>query len=75
MDRRLCDAAEVRAAVEAKVSGLKSTKDGSDLAAIKSALADLSAEIQKIGQAMYTDKKQDGPQPEPTPQSDSPTGN
>ncbi len=51
--------AEVKTAVEAKLQALKSVKEGSDLEAIKSALADLSAEIQKIGQAFYN-KGNDG---------------
>lgn len=48
---------EVKSAVNAKVENLKKVKDGSDLEAIKSALAELSAEIQKIGQTLYNKKE------------------
>ena len=44
---------DVKAAVTEKIEALKKVKDADDTAAIQSALADLSAEIQKIGQAMY----------------------
>lgn len=44
--------ADVKTAVEGKVSALRAVKDGSDLAAIKKATEDLSTEIQKIGEAM-----------------------
>ena len=44
--------AEVKSGVEAKVTALKAVKDGSDLAGIKKAIDELSAEMQKIGEAM-----------------------
>jgi molecular chaperone DnaK len=44
---------DIKSAVNAKLENLKKVKEGSDLEAIKSALAELSAEIQKIGQMMY----------------------
>lgn len=44
--------AEVKSGVEAKVATLKTAKDGSDLAGIKKATEELSAEMQKIGEAM-----------------------
>jgi len=50
---------DVKKAVTEKIDNLKKIKDGSDAAGIKSALADLSAEIQKIGQSMYNSKKDD----------------
>jgi molecular chaperone DnaK len=56
--------AEVKSAVEAKLQAVKGVKDTDNLEAIKSALADLSAEIQKIGQAMYN-KEQDGRNTDP----------
>lgn len=49
---------DVKAAVNAKMENLKKVKDGNDLNAIKSALAELSAEIQKIGQEMYNKGKE-----------------
>ena len=58
---------ESRTAIEQKINHLKSVKDGSDANAIKSATADLSAEIQKIGQQMYGGKGQN-------PQGENPQG-
>jgi hypothetical protein len=43
----------VKKGVSEKIDNLKKTKDGSDAEAIKSLTAELSQEIQKIGQAMY----------------------
>ncbi len=55
---------DVKSAVNAKVENLKKVKDGNDLNVIKSALAELSAEVQKMGQMMYNkdnkDKENDG---------------
>jgi molecular chaperone DnaK len=45
--------ADVKSGIDEKLEALKKVKDGEDLAAIQTALANLSAEIQKIGQAMY----------------------
>jgi molecular chaperone DnaK len=50
---------ELKSAVNVKIENLKKVKDGNDLEAIKSALAELSAEIQKIGQMMYNRGKDD----------------
>ena len=44
---------EDRKVVEEKLEALKKAKDGSDEAAIKKALDELSAEVQKIGAAIY----------------------
>ncbi|MDD5431048.1 MAG: molecular chaperone DnaK [Candidatus Pacebacteria bacterium] len=44
---------DVKDAITKKIEGLKSVKDGNDAQAIQSAIAELSSEIQKIGQAMY----------------------
>ena len=44
---------DVKSAIQLKIDGLKSAKDGEDLEAIKSKTNELSQEIQKIGQAMY----------------------
>ena len=55
--------AEIKAAVEEKITALKQTREGVDLNAIKSAVAALSAEMQKIGQAMYN-QSQDVPGPD-----------
>ena len=60
--------ADVKAAVMEKIEAVKKalqpaqdiTKESEHVDAIKSALADLSAEVQKIGQAMYTDKNDGG---------------
>jgi molecular chaperone DnaK len=50
---------EVKNAITAKIEVVKGVKDGNDVDAIKSALTELSVEVQKIGQAMYN-KNQDG---------------
>ncbi len=55
--------ADVRAAVTEKAEKLKSVKDSVDVEVIKSAVAELSSEIQKIGSAMYG---KGGPQAEPS---------
>jgi len=52
--------AEIKDAVNKKIESLKSVKDGGDAEAIKSAMAELSLELQKIGQSMYN--KEDGQQ-------------
>jgi molecular chaperone DnaK len=44
--------ADVKTGIEAKIADLKKVKDGTDLAAIKTATEALSTEIQKIGQYM-----------------------
>ncbi|HUZ93145.1 MAG TPA: Hsp70 family protein, partial [Candidatus Paceibacterota bacterium] len=44
---------DVQSAVRGKIDALKKAKEADNLDALKSALADLSAEIQKIGQAFY----------------------
>jgi len=44
---------ETKTAVEAKLAELKKIKDGNDVDAIKKASDELSAEIQKVGAAMY----------------------
>ena len=48
--------ADIKDAVSKKIEALKSVKDDSDLEKIKSAVSELSAEIQKIGSAMYGKK-------------------
>ncbi len=61
--------ADVKSGVEAKIAEVKKVKDGTDMAAIKSATEALSTETQKIGQYMNqqtqnpTEKKEgDGPE-------------
>ncbi len=44
---------EVKDAINKKVENLKSVKDSNDAKVIQAAIAELSSEIQKIGQAMY----------------------
>jgi molecular chaperone DnaK len=44
--------ADIKSAVEAKITALKGVKDGNDLSAIKKATEELSQEMQKIGEAM-----------------------
>ncbi|PIQ74538.1 MAG: molecular chaperone DnaK [Candidatus Portnoybacteria bacterium CG11_big_fil_rev_8_21_14_0_20_44_10] len=45
--------ADIKKTVEEKISAIKKVKDSDDQAAIKSAMDDLSSEIQKIGAQMY----------------------
>ncbi len=59
---------EIKTAVSAKVEDLKKVKDGDDAEAIKAAMNGLSAEVQKIGQAMYN--KQDGGESNKPPEQD-----
>ena len=51
--------ADIKEAVNKKVDALKSVKDGQDLSAIKSAISELSAELQKIGKEMYKSGSED----------------
>jgi molecular chaperone DnaK len=46
-------AADIKTGVTEKLEALKKVKDGDDKAAIEAAVAALSTEIQKIGQAAY----------------------
>ncbi|MFA6354315.1 MAG: molecular chaperone DnaK [Candidatus Paceibacterota bacterium] len=56
---------DIKTGVTEKIESLKKVKDGEDLEVIKSASADLSAEIQKIGQTMYN-QNQGGPGQNPS---------
>lgn len=49
--------ADVKESITKKIEAVKAVKDSEDAAAIKSAADALSAEIQKIGQAMYGNQK------------------
>ncbi len=49
--------ADIKKSIEDKVAALKTSKDGQDLAAIKSATEALSADLQKIGQYMSEQQK------------------
>jgi molecular chaperone DnaK len=55
---------EIKDSVNQKIEALKSVKDTDNVEAIKSAMAELSMELQKIGQSMYN--QGDGGQPGPT---------
>ena len=65
--------ADVKTAVEGKVTALKTVKDGSDLVAIKKATDELSSEMQKIGEAMNK-AQQAQTTPAGAPGADSGTG-
>ncbi len=59
---------DIKKSVNEKIENLKREKDGEDIEAIKSAIADLSAEIQKIGQSFYAkDTKDAKDEPETKP--------
>lgn len=49
---------DIKSVISSKVESLKSVKDGADAEAIKSALSELSQELQKIGQYMYKNNQQ-----------------
>lgn len=61
--------ADTKSGIQTKIEELQRVKDGNDIDAIKSATANLSAEIQKIGQELYnksqdgTNREEGGPQP------------
>ncbi|MEK7076858.1 MAG: Hsp70 family protein, partial [Patescibacteria group bacterium] len=65
--------AEIKTGVTEKIDALKKLKESDDLDALKSAVAALSAEIQKIGQAVYNEQKENPNQSgtEPPPQAES----
>jgi len=55
--------ADIKDAVTKKIESVKSVKDGADAEPIKAAVAELSAELQKIGQHLYKQgKPSDGAQ-------------
>lgn len=65
-EKALKDAGEkisdtIKEGITKKIEALKAVKDGSDSEAIKRAATDLSAEIQKIGSAMYGGKEKQEP--------------
>ncbi len=53
--------AELRKAIEDKIADVKTRKDSSDPAGLKTATEALSTELQKIGQYMQADPKKDNP--------------
>ncbi|MBI2033953.1 MAG: molecular chaperone DnaK [Candidatus Liptonbacteria bacterium] len=53
----------IKNAVSEKIEALKKVKDSEDVNAVKSAVADLSAEIQKIGESLYNQGKDGGVSP------------
>ena len=62
--------ASLKTAVEEKVTALRTAKDGSDVDAIKKAVEELSAEMQKIGEVMAkaSSESAGGGQSNPTPE-------
>ena len=50
--------------VNQKIEALKKVKDGDDVAAIRSAEAELAQSLSKIGEAMYKNKPEDGQGPD-----------
>jgi molecular chaperone DnaK len=60
---------DVKKPITEKIESLKKVREGEDVDAIKSAIADLSAEIQKIGQAFYTKGDDTGGTAEPETKS------
>jgi molecular chaperone DnaK len=65
--------AEVKADVEGKIATLKTAKDGTDLAAMKSAMDALSDSLGKIGEAMQAANASQQTSPQDAPASDANT--
>jgi len=66
---------DIKKEVQEKVDALKAVKDGEDIEAIKSAMADLNTTLQKIGEAMYQQSKdQAAPQGEEPSTGETPEG-
>ncbi len=62
---------DVKKPIAEKIEAVKKAKDGEDMGALQSAVADLSAEIQKIGQKIYTkEDDHDSGKPEADAKSD-----
>ncbi|MEK9173335.1 MAG: molecular chaperone DnaK [Patescibacteria group bacterium] len=57
---------DVKKTIAEKIEELKKLKEGGDLESLKSASANLSAEIQKIGQMMYNQNQEQGKDANPT---------
>jgi len=68
--------ADVKKTVEEKIENLKKIKDNNDLDAIKKAIEELSAEIQKVGAEMYqkTEETKKEVTEEPEIENSSPAG-
>jgi molecular chaperone DnaK len=65
--------ADVKSEVEAKVQAVRSALQGADMEAVRSALAELSESIQKIGAAMYGQPGAEaGPNGEAPPEGEAP---
>ncbi|MCL5667016.1 MAG: molecular chaperone DnaK [Patescibacteria group bacterium] len=64
--------AEDKKAAEDKIAALKAVKDKDDLDAIKKAMDELSAAIQKVGASMYSSGQQAGPQNPAQPENGQP---
>lgn len=64
--------AAIKAEVEAKITALKTAKDGSDMEAIKKATEELSAEMSKIGEAMSKAGAAPTEGANPTPEAQEP---
>ncbi len=61
--------ADIKKSIEEKIEAVKKVKEGNDAEAIKNATADLSREIQKIGEMLY--KQGPGQQEPPKPPEDN----
>jgi len=62
--------ADIKKQIEEKLAAVKSTKDGSDVAALKKALDELSDSVQKIGSELYKNKDQSAPPQAGDPSAD-----
>jgi hypothetical protein len=75
--------ADVKGPIEEKIEALKKVKESDDIEEVKSATANLSTEIQKIGQMLYNQGQGGAPnadapgasddahEPPPTPEAES----
>ena len=58
--------ADIKKQVEEKLAAVKTAKDGTDSAALKKALDELSETVQKIGSELYKNKEQAAPAGDPS---------
>ncbi|MFA6355196.1 MAG: molecular chaperone DnaK [Candidatus Paceibacterota bacterium] len=63
---------EIKTEIEAKITALKTSKDGSDMEAIKKATEELSVEMSKIGEAMSKAGAASEQGANPTPEAQEP---
>lgn len=66
--------ADLKSEIEGKIAAVRSAQNGSDIAYLKRAVEDLSTSMQKIGQAVYSQGPQGGPEGGPQGPEGGPQG-